>query len=84
MKMTTQELWKAYSATAEWKNVTKTHENLFSMGVQSVLLRGEKLLHDFFNHKSDANKYLDCDEQTDLEKDFGKWCSENATNKPKP
>jgi hypothetical protein len=29
-----------------------------------------KLLNDFFNHKSDANKYLDATQQEDLENDY--------------
>ena len=32
------------------------------------------LLHDFFNHKSDANKYLDATEQEDVESDFSEYC----------
>lgn len=33
----------------------------------------ENKLHDFFNHKSDANKYLTADQQDDLVKEFGEW-----------
>jgi len=32
-----------------------------------------ELLTSFFNHKSDANKYLEASEQEDLENDFGEW-----------
>lgn len=31
------------------------------------------LLSEFFGHKSDANKYLDADEQEDLQTDFHDW-----------
>lgn len=37
------------------------------------------LLHEFFNHKSDANKYLDATQQEDLEKDFEKWYKETQS-----
>lgn len=39
---------------------------------------GFNLLHEFFNHKSDANKYLDVTEQEDLEKEFGEWYFQNT------
>lgn len=32
-----------------------------------------ELLHEFFNRKSDANKYLTAEQQEDLEKDFAEW-----------
>lgn len=35
----------------------------------------ENLLHEFFNSKSDANKYLEASEQEDLEKSFQEWHS---------
>lgn len=31
------------------------------------------LLEQFFNHKSDANKYLNAEQQEDLENDFNYW-----------
>lgn len=31
------------------------------------------LLHEFFNSRSDANKYLEASKQEDLEKDFDVW-----------
>ena len=34
------------------------------------------LLHDFFNHKSDANKYLMAEEQEDLEVEYEKYLSD--------
>ena len=40
---------------------------------ESMKDQGKKLLNQFFNHKSDANKYLMADEQEDLEKEFGEW-----------
>ena len=39
----------------------------------------ENLLHEFFNHKSDANKYLTANQQEDLENDFYEWI--NKLNK---
>lgn len=67
-------LWDIYHKTPHWDQVNKSHENLFRLGVESVMLRGEGLLNAFFNHKSDANKYLMCEEQEDLIKEFGEWC----------
>jgi hypothetical protein len=37
-------------------------------------------LHDFFNHKSDANKYLTASQQEDLEKDFESWTNSADVN----
>ena len=31
------------------------------------------LLHEFFNSRSDANKYLAAEQQEELENDFNKW-----------
>ena len=74
---TPRELFKDYKKTENWKQINKSHENLFAIGGQAIMVRGEQLLHDFFNHKSAANKYLMADEQEDLEKEFGEWCANN-------
>ena len=34
-----------------------------------IIFNSKNLLHEFFNHKSDANKYLDATQQEDLEKE---------------
>lgn len=73
-KISVKNLWRAYSSTKEWNNVNKSHENIFRIGVESVMLRGAELLNQFFNHRSDANKYLMAEEQEDLMKEFGVWC----------
>jgi len=80
MEMKTKEIWKAYSETDDWKNVNKTHENIFCMGVQSVLLRGEKLLQDYLDSiRKDEWSLLYHDQEEQLVKGFGEWCSHNAT-----
>jgi hypothetical protein len=73
-RLSSEALWSIYKNTEHWKEVNKTHENLFRLGVESVMLRGTELLNQFFSHKSDANKYLMADEQEDLMKEFGVWC----------
>ena len=45
---------------------------------RKMKMNGGNLLNNFFNHKSDANKYLMCEEQEDLVKEFGEWTSELA------
>ncbi len=40
-----------------------------------------KLLSDFFNHKSDNNKYLTATEQEDIESEFQKYCDLLGYNK---
>lgn len=37
------------------------------------------LLHEFFNSKSDANKYLSAEQQEDMESEFKKWCIDQIT-----
>ena len=77
-RMSSEVLWNVYKNTEHWHAVNKTHENLFRLGVESVMLRGGELLSQFFNHRSDANKYLMADEQEDLMKEFGTWCLETC------
>jgi len=36
------------------------------------------ILHKFFNHKSDANKYLKAEQQEELEKEFDEWVNNNG------
>ena len=74
IRMSSDVLWKTYRNTKSWVNVNKSHENLFRLGVESVMFRGTELLNQFFSHKSDANKYLMAEEQEDLMKEFGEWC----------
>jgi len=38
----------------------------------------KNILNQFFNNKSDANKYLLAEEQEDLEKEFGEWCQKTV------
>ncbi len=71
--MKPRELFKIYSEKKEWECVTKSHENLFVMGAESVMLRAGNLLHEFFNSESDANKYLDTTQQENLENEFNEW-----------
>jgi len=71
------ELFKLYKSDSNWEGVNKSHENLFVIGAEAVMIRGGDLLHDFFNHKSDANKFLDASQQENLEKEFGEWCQIN-------
>lgn len=33
----------------------------------------KNVLHEFFNSRSDANKYLTASQQEELEKDFEEW-----------
>ena len=33
-----------------------------------------ELLHEFFDHESDANEYLTAEKQEKLEDDFARWC----------
>lgn len=42
------------------------------------LFKNKGILHNFFNSKSDANKYLTASQQEELEKDFDEWVSLNA------
>jgi len=81
IKFTSKNIWKMYRKTSHWKDVNKSHENLFRLGVESIMIRGEQLLNAFFSHKSDANKYLMCEEQEDLMKEFGEWCLEIVYDK---
>ena len=37
------------------------------------------LLNEFFNSRSDANKYLDAAQQEEMEKDFQEWMSTQPT-----
>ena len=37
-----------------------------------------KLLHEFFNHKSDANKYLPAEQQEELESEFQIYLSKRC------
>jgi len=79
-----KELFNVYKTTDSWDIVDKSHENLFIIGAQSILYRGGELLNDFFNHKSDANKYLTAEQQEDLENEFSEYCANlpyfNLTN----
>jgi hypothetical protein len=68
-------LWDVYSTKPEWKEIIKTHENIFRMGVDAVLLRAGKLLSQFFNHKSDANRWLVADDDVELIDDFQEYCN---------
>lgn len=77
---TVRELFKKYQGGDNWSRVDKSHENLFAIGAESVLLRAGDLLNLFFNSKSDANKYLTAEQQEELEKDFNHWCQMNYTN----
>jgi len=76
IEFTSKNIWEIYRKTPHWKDVNKSHENLFRLGVESIMIRGEQLLNAFFSHKSDANKYLMAEEQEDLVKEFGEWCLE--------
>lgn len=78
LKLSSENLWDIYHNGENWPNINKSHENLFRIGVESVMMRGEGLLNQFFNHKSDANKYLMADEQEDLMKEFGEWCQKTV------
>lgn len=40
---------------------------------ESIKENSVNLLHEFFNSKSDANKYLESEQQEDLENDFNIW-----------
>jgi len=68
-----KELFKSHKEGAAWPMVFKDHENLFVIGCESILYRN--LLNEFFNSKSDANKYLSAEQQEDLETEFSKWCA---------
>ena len=50
----------------EMGNVIDEMENLLDYPTNNIL-------HEFFNHKSDANKYLNAEQQEDLENDFYEW-----------
>jgi len=69
-RITPKSLWDAYSKTPDWKDVNKTHENLFRLGAEAVILRADMLLVEFINHKSDANKWLIADDDEELIRDF--------------
>lgn len=71
--MNLTQLYSAYSKQPEWAFVDKGEENIFLMGAEAVLLRVDTLLNEFFNHKSDANKYLEASQQEELEKEFVEW-----------
>ena len=77
-KVHPRRLFAIYKKGENWKEVSKSYENLFALGGQEIMIRAGELLHEFFNHKSDANKYLDADEQDDLEREFGEWCAKNS------
>ena len=49
------------------------HHSLIEVGFCIVPLN---VLHEFFNHKSDANKYLDAIHQEELEKEFSVFIQE--------
>jgi hypothetical protein len=72
-----ENLYKTYKTAGALNEVQKSNENMFVLGAGAVLARSTELLHEFFNHKSDANKYLTAEQQEDLEKDFGNWCVNN-------
>ena len=75
MEITSENLWENYSSKESWKDVSKTHENLFRHGADSVIIRAGQLLKQFFNHKSDANKWLIADDDSELIRDFGEYCA---------
>lgn len=52
------------------------HHKDTTVGLFAIDHEPQTILHSFFNHKSDANKYLDATEQDDLEADFGNWLLE--------
>ena len=78
IKLTSKNLWEGYHNTESWSGVCKTHENLFRLGVESVMFRGGNLLNQFFSHKSDANKYLTADGKEELIKEFDEWCQKTV------
>ena len=73
-----KDLFKVYKNGEFWDLVDKKHENLFAIGGQAIMIRAGELLNQFFNHKSDANKYLEAKEQDDLVTEFGEWCQLKA------
>lgn len=75
---TPRELFQDYKQGENWDQVDKSHKNLFTIGGQAIMIRAALLLNSFFNHKSDANKYLTAEQQEDLEKEFGEWCADNS------
>lgn len=75
-----RELFEIYKRGENWSNVDKSHKNLFVLGAEAVMLRGADMLHEFFNYRSDANKYLEATQQEDLENEFGDWLKEIITS----
>lgn len=70
-----QELFKDYSTKEEWKGVLKTHENLFTIGAEAILLRQSLLLKMFFEQKqNDEWKLLNEAQQLQFEKEFSDFC----------
>jgi len=47
-----------------------THKSIKERVIGDYPEQFENILHEFFNHKSDANKYLTAEQQEDLEADF--------------
>lgn len=50
-----------------------THKSIKERVIDDYPEQFKSLLHEFFNHKSDANKYLTSEQQEDLETDFSDW-----------
>lgn len=56
----------------EMGNIIDEIENLLDYPTNNIL-------HEFFNYKSDANKYLNAEQQEDLENDFYEWVKNNGS-----
>jgi len=71
-------LFDKYKKTNNWKEVNKTHENLFIIGAESILLRNGLLLEKYFESKNEhEHNLLNEDQQKQLIRDFSGWCVSN-------
>lgn len=49
-------LFDKYKKTESWKNVDKSHENLFTIGAQSILFRMDTITSDFLKQNPNIEK----------------------------
>lgn len=54
----------------EWWDGVSSIANTAIVKADEIIYNSKDLLHEFFNHRSDANKYLTAEQQEDLEKEF--------------
>lgn len=69
------ECWKGHHPANHIRIMEQMHKLIYQL--VSEINRMPNLLHEYFNHKSDANKYLFAEQQEDLEKEFEEWVKNN-------